>query len=401
MKTEAGREPGDVEHILTSKRVLAIAILTVVVLAASLLAMACGSEDTGGGSSSSGSSPTTGPFTNLQPWSFKVLNVADQGDPAVQGDEEEVPGTYEPITEVSKSWKIAVLFPNVFDSYWSATNYGIVTEAKRDHASMQLFDAGGYVNLATQVTQLNTAIAQGYDAIIIGAISATGLNAGIKKAADQGIPVIDVINGINSPDVGGHAIVSFYDLAEMTAKHIIEKSNGKPVNVGFFPGPAGAAWSDGAYHGFLDTIKGTNVKVVVTRRTDTAQTALLPAEQDALTTYPEINCIVGVDSAAQTGATVVRQAGKEGQVEVYAFDQIIPVWEGIVAGTIAGSPTDYTAIQGRMAVDMAIRLLEGQQLDYISSGPQAEMVTKENAETLNYADMMGEKGWKIEFTVNP
>ena len=404
MKTEAGKRPGDVKHSLTSRRMTAVAILTLVVLAASLLALGCGSSSGGSSSSASpgaSSGGGSGPFTNLPAESFKVLNVSNLGDPAVQGDETEVPGTYNSIDKVSKSWKIAVLFPNVFDSYWLATNYGNVMEAKRDHASMQLFDAGGYTNLATQVTQLDTAIAQGYDAIIIGAISATGLNAGIKKAHDQGIPVIDVINGINSPDVSGHAIVSFYDLAKMTAEYIIKTSNGKPINVGFFPGPAGAAWSDGATNGFLDTIKGTNVKVVVTRRTDTAQTALLPAEQDALTTYPEINAIVGVDSAAQTGVTVVRQAGKEGQVKVYAFDQIIPVWEGIVAGTIVASPTDYTAIQGKMAVDMAVRLLEGEKLPYISSGPQAVMVTKDNAQTLNYDDMLGAKGWKIQFTVNP
>jgi protein TorT len=317
-------------------------------------------------------------------------------------DGTEVPSQYKPITQASKTWKIAVLFPNVFDSYWTATNYGIVQECKRDHASMQLFDAGGYANLATQVTQLDTAIAQGYDAIIIGAISATGLNAEIDKAVAKGIPVIDVINGINDPKVSGHALVSFHDLAVMTAKYIIQHSNGKPINVGFFPGPAGASWSDDAVTGFMDTIKGTNVKVVVMRRTDTAQTALLPAEQDALTTYPQINTIVGVDSAAQTGATVVRQAGKTGQVQVYAFDQIIPVWQDIVAGTVAGSPTDYTAIQGRMSVDMAIKLLQGEQLSPSNrAGPVPEMVTKANAQTLSYADMMGAKDWKIQSTVNP
>ena len=88
-------------------------------------------------------------------------------------------------------------------------------------------------------------------------------------------------------------------------------------------------------------------------------------------------------------------------MQVYAFDQIIPVWEGIVAGTIAGSPTDWTAIQGRMAVDMAVRLLDGGTLPYKSAGPTPTWVNKDNAETLNYADMMGEKGWKIQFTVNP
>lgn len=394
MKADAGRQRGLVRRTALGGLTPAWATLALLLVVAALIVSGCGGSSNGSSSSTSAPASASGPFTNLEPWTFNVANVMPDGT--------EVPGVYEPITQVRKTWKIAMLTPNVFDSYWSATNYGQVLECKRDHASLQVFDAGGYANLATQVTQLDTAIAQGYDAIIIGAISATGLNAKIDEAVAKGIPVIDVINGINDPKVSGHALVSFHGLAVMTAKYIIEHSNGKQINVGFFPGPAGASWSDEAARGFNETIKGTNVKVVVMRRTDTAQTALLPAEQDALTTYPEINCIVGVDSAAQTGATVVRQAGKTGQIEVYAFDQIVPVWDGIVAGTIAGSPTDYTAIQGRMSVDMAIRLLEGQKLQPSNrAGPVPEMVTKANAQTLNYADMMGAKGWKVQFTVNP
>jgi protein TorT len=395
VKVNVGRQRGPGQRTRLRWLAPAGAALALLLVAVALIASGCGSSSSGSSSSASASSaPASGPFTNLTPWTVKAAYVMPNGT--------KVSTNYAPITKVSKSWKLAVLFPDVFDAYWTATNYGIVQEAKRDHASMQLFDAGGYGNLSTQVTQLGTAIAQGYNAIIIGAISSTGLNAEIDQAVAKGIPVIDVINGINDPKCSGHALVSFNQLATITAKYIVQHSNGQPVNVGFFPGPAGAGWSDDAVKGFMDTIKGTSVKVVVMRRTDTAQTALLPAEQDAVTAYPQMNCIVGVDSAGQTGATVVQQANKQGKIQVYAFDQIIPVWSDIVAGTINGSPTDYTAIQGRMAVDEAVRLLEGQTLTPSNDvGPVPEMVTKANAQTLNYADMMGAKGWKIQFSVKP
>ena len=208
MKGCVGFLPGLLQRTSLRRLTFPVAMIAVLVVLAALVVAGCGSSSSDNSASSAASG--SGPYTSLAPWTFDVTNV--------QPDGTEVPGKYEPVTSAKKSYKIAVLFPNVFDSYWTATNYGIVQEAERDHASMQLFDAGGYVHLSTQVTQLNQAIAQGYDAIIIGAISATGLNAGIKQAADKGIPVIDVINGIDSPDVAGHAIVSFYDLAVMTAE---------------------------------------------------------------------------------------------------------------------------------------------------------------------------------------
>ena len=175
-------------------------------------------------------------------WTFPVANVIDG---------KEVPATYTPVPagEVTKRWKICVLFPHMKDSYWLAANYGVVAEAKRDNLNLQMYQAGGYTNLSTQLNQMDNCIAQGFDAIVLGAISADGVGSLVEKAVDKGIPVIDFVNGVNSPKVSAHALVSFHDLAVTTAKFILETSGGKPVNVGYFPGPQGAGWSDDAVRG--------------------------------------------------------------------------------------------------------------------------------------------------------
>jgi len=308
-----------------------------------------------------------------------------------------------PVSQVTKHWKVCVLFPHMKDSYWLAADYGVVAESQRDHLAMQLFQAGGYTNLATQLNQMDACIAQHYNAIVLGAISAKGVAAEVDKAVAHGIPVIDFVNGVDDPKVSAHALVSFYDLAHTTGEYIIKHSNGKAVNVGYFPGPQGAGWSDDAVRGFDDAIKGSNVHVAVTRRGDTGENIQLNLIQNALQAYSNINALVGVDIAAQAAAVAVRNLSLQGKVKVYAFDIIPPVYQDIVDGSAVGSPTDFTVIQGRMAIDEAVRLLEHKALEGNAKrvGPIPKMVTAENIKQIPWNDMFAPKNFKATYTVQP
>jgi protein TorT len=302
-------------------------------------------------------------------------------------------------SEITKPWNICVLFPHLKDSYWVAANYGVVDEIRRTGAAMTLYEAGGYTNLSTQLSQMDNCIAQKFDGIVLGAISADGVGSLVKKATDAGIPVIDFVNGINEPSVSGHALVSFYDLAYTTGKYIVQQSKGEPLVVGFFPGPQGAGWSDDAVRGFGDALKGSKVEIAVTRRGDAGLNVQLDLINNALQTYEKINWIVGVDIAAQAAAVAVRNAGLTGKVNVAAFDIIPPVYEDIAAGATKASPTDFTTLQGRLAVDMVLRLLEGQKLAVQRAGPKAAMVTSETIKSFNMTDMFAPAGYQVEFSV--
>jgi periplasmic protein TorT len=47
---------------------------------------------------------------------------------------------------------------------------------------------------------------------LIGAISADGLNNEIKEIRARHIPIIDLVNGVTSPDVSAKSLVSFYTM---------------------------------------------------------------------------------------------------------------------------------------------------------------------------------------------
>ena len=223
---------------------------------------------------------------------------------------------------ITKQWNICVSFPHLKDPYWLGADYGIAEEIRRDGATMQLFEAGGYTELDTQLSQMDDCVAQGAQAIILGAISADGVNAKVEEIVASGIPVIDFVNGVNSPEVSAHALVSFYDMGFVTGTYMKENlvTGDEPMQVAFFPGPQGAGWTDTAYQGFLDATKDTNIEVVATKWGDTGRDIQLALIEDELQANPDIDFIVGNAQAAVSGGA----GGARGRARRHGQDPRLP-----------------------------------------------------------------------------
>jgi protein TorT len=281
-----------------------------------------------------------------------------------------------PVSQIKKPWKICVSFPHLKDPYWLAVNYGAVQESKRDNVKMKLVEAGGYTNLPTQLDQLDNCASGGADALVIGGISYTGLDAKIGQLRSQGKVIVDVINGLSSPQVQAHALVSYYDMGFVAGKYLAGLSKTQSVNVGFFPGPPGAGWVETSNLGFKAAIKGSKVKVLTTRYGDTGKDVQTNLVQDALNAFPDMNYIVGTAVTASAATNTLAARKLSGKVKIIA-DYIIPeVYDAIKAGKIACASNDQAVVQARMGIDQAVRLLEGKGLDkgYGRVGPPVQLL---------------------------
>jgi protein TorT len=69
------------------------------------------------------------------------------------------PIQYAPLPKAEKKWNLCVLFPHLKDSYWVASNYGIVQEAERLGVHAYTFQAGGYDQLPKQLSQFDDCVA--------------------------------------------------------------------------------------------------------------------------------------------------------------------------------------------------------------------------------------------------
>jgi protein TorT len=287
------------------------------------------------------------------------------------------------------------------DAYWLGVDYGVVEESKRLGVKMQLVEAGGYTELKKQISQIEDCVAAGANAVVIGAISNDGLNNLISEIRKKNIPVIDVINGISSKELSAKSLVSF---GEMGAKagEVLAKAHPKgspPVKVAWFPGPPGAGWVEAGNTGFQGAIKGSAVEVVETKYGDTGKEVQSKLVEDTLQAHPDISYIVGTAVTAEAAVPILKSRGLENKIKVLSYYYTPGVHQGIASGSIMAAPTDSPVIQGRIAIDQAVRVLENK--DYHKHvGPALFVVDQSNFKSFNTESTLAPASFKPTFNVD-
>lgn len=327
--------------------------------------------------------------------------AAEEVTPAFSADGETNAVTYEALEAAEKAWNICVSFPHMKDAYWLGVNYGVADEAERLGVNLNVVEAGGYTELARQISQIEDCVSGGADAIVVGAISFDGLNNVIGEVAAQGIPVIDVINGVSSEDIKAKSLVSFRTMGYQTGAYLAAKhpAGSDPVQVGWFPGPAGAGWVEGAHAGFMEAVEGSAIQVLEPRFGDTGKETQLKLVEDVLQANPDVRYLAGTAVTAEAAQGLIRERGLQGEVDLLAFYMTPGVYTGIQRDFILAAPADSMVIQGRIAIDQAVRILEGK--DYVQHvGPEIFVVDPDNIGEVERTNILPPDGFAPVFSVS-
>jgi len=284
----------------------------------------------------------------------------DVWEPPFNHQRQHVHKQYVPLAHASKQWQLCALIPHLKDDYWLAVNSALIMEARRLGVRLNLFEAGGYEHLDTQKRQIAECLSKGSDGLIVGAISAEGLDDLIGSAAARGVPIVDLINGVNSKAIAGRAAADFYDMGFAAGQALkkLARADGGPVRVAWFPGPKGAGWVAAGDDGFRAAVKGTKIVIVETSFGDTGlakQTQLITA---ALDQHQDLDYIVGTAVTAEAAVPVLRERKISAKTKVLSYYFGAGVYRGIQRGTIVAAPTDQPAIQAKLSVDLMVRVLE-------------------------------------------
>jgi periplasmic protein TorT len=286
---------------------------------------------------------------------------------------------YVPLEKASQKWNLCVSVPHLKDAYWVAVGYGVTEEAKRLGVEMTVLEAGGYTNLGRQLSQIEDCIAAGGDAVVVGAISQEGLNNLIREIADQGIPVVDFMNGVSSDRISAKSLVSFGEMGAGIGDYLasLHPAGSGAVKVAWFPGPAGAGWVEAGNVGFVGAIEGSDIELTETKYGDTGKEVQLKLVEDVLEEHPDISYIVGTAPTAEGAIQALRARGAGDEIKVLAYYMTPSIIDAIRGGDVMAAPTDSPVIQARIAVDQAVRILE--QEDFLKHvGPKLYVVDQEN-----------------------
>lgn len=308
---------------------------------------------------------------------------------------------YTPLERASKPWEICVSFPHMKDAYWLGVDYGVASEAERLGVKMQLVEAGGYTELNTQISQIEDCVAAGADGVVIGAISFDGLNNLVGEIRAKGIPVIDVINGMSSPELSAKSLVSFGEMGAKAGEFVarLHPAGGEAVKVAWFPGPPGAGWVEAGNAGFTGAIAGSAIELVDTKYGDTGKEVQSKLVEDTLEAHPDIDYIVGTAVTAEAAVSILRSRGLSDRVRIVSYYFTPGVDRGIRREQILAAPTDSPVIQGRIAMDQVTRILEGEPYER-HVGPALFVVSQDTIGSFDSSSTLAPDGFKPVFRVD-
>ena len=309
---------------------------------------------------------------------------------------------YTPLEKAQKKWRIRVFIPHLKDDYWLGVNYGLIHEARRLGISLSIYEAGGYDQIDVQRRQIEESLKGKADGLIIGAISLDGLNDLVKKASDQEIPVLDLINGMSSPHIAARAAVSFWDMGYQAGAYLrrLQDQKGKPLRLAWFPGPEGAGWVAAGDVGLRKAIEGGAIEILDTWHGDTGSAAQAKLIEDALNRYvDDLDFIVGTAVTAEVAVKILRRRGLADRIKILSYYYAPGVNRGIRRGDILAAPSDLTVLQARIAVDAIVRILE--KRDYFKHvAPKVTVLDRANIKTWDPSTTLAPRGFRPIFSIN-
>ena len=308
---------------------------------------------------------------------------------------------YTPLEKTTREWSICAVFPHMKDSYWLAVNFGLSSEVKRLGIQMRLYEAGGYDKLPVQIKQIEMCTAAGADGVIIGAISYQGLDGLVAQLHRQGVPVVDLVNGIASNKIAAHSLVSFEEMGFRAGEYIAGRhpKGGRPAKVAWFPGPQAAGWVLDGERGFRRALSDSAAEIIAVRYGDTGRTVQTALIQQVLDTCTDVDYIAGTAVTAGAAVKILRDRGLNDRIKIVSYYFTPEVYREIKRGHILCAPTDSPVIQGRIAVDQMVRILEHKPY-HEKVGPHIYIIDENNINTFERETSLAPGGFRATYSTN-
>ena len=308
--------------------------------------------------------------------------------------------SYEPLERARQPWRLCASYPHLKDSYWLSVNFGMVEHASRLGISLEIVEAGGYLNLEKQKAQI-AACAKSADALIVGTVSYDGLTP-LLRDLSQEKPVIAAVNDIADEGITAKAGVSWVSMGESIGRYFatLHPKGSPPVKVAWFPGPKGAGWVSFVQEGFDRAMQESSADIVAIEYGDTGFEAQLLLLEEVLEQHPDIDYVIGSAVTADAAVSLLRAKNLTGKVGVLADYFTHGTYRAIRRGKVIAAPTDSPVLQGRLAVDQAVRALEG-TLTLRHAGPAIRMIDQANIQHGDIAESLAPAWFKPTFAVGP
>jgi len=264
------------------------------------------------------------------------------------------------------------------NEFWRAVKDGV--EAQIGELAASGMDVKADVRAAQgesdeqgQAALMDDMVNKQYDAIIASPISDGNLVPPTEKAHGQGIPVVNAIGGFSSAmDV--YVGPKHYMSGELAAQWIAEKLGPDGGEVAVIMGLPKESAARGRTKGFGDWLEqnAPNVQLVDVQNADWDRTKAKDVMDTLLKKHPNLKAIYANNDTMAMGALeAVKSSGLLGSVLVVGNDGTSEALKSVKDGELSATVNIYPDFGGKIAVDIALRALAGQQLPRVIYTSQA------------------------------
>ena len=267
-----------------------------------------------------------------------------------------------------------------FEVSWIQLGVGVQTGVEFHGAKFKDYNPSTRFDVAEQIAQVENAIADGVDAIVLAPCDGAAVSTVVSKAHDAGIPVVSMNMAVESPYIICHVANDDYGAGVESAEYIAKKADYKG-NVVLLAGDDTLKSGYDRRVGFRETIATyPDMTLVMDATTAWDAAAAQNAMVAALDSYDKI---VGVfscwDAGALAGYQAIIDAGRETDgmvvsgVDAYN-DALILIHDGSIFQTDIYKDLTF---QGYLTAETAVKVALGMTVpEYIDSGSM--MLTAEN-----------------------
>ena len=243
---------------------------------------------------------------------------------------------------------------------------------------VQLMDAD--LDATKQVSQIETAISENAEAILVEPCSVDGLTTGLKEAHDAGIPVFVIHNNVSATDLVTSLIhVDVRQGGELKMEQVI-KDCGEDAKIAIMTGTLGQDTTNqicGGYDAVLE--KYPNVEVVFEGAGNWGATDAAPLAENWLASGKEIDAIVCNNDGMALGVVpVLKSAGKSEQIKVYGLDATNEGLKAVDSGEMAATIYVDSKAEIEKAFEMLEDLKAGKRWMQMYKVTSCMLVTKKN-----------------------
>jgi len=283
-----------------------------------------------------------------------------------------------PVPTVKSGTSFGSVMKFLGNQYWVALAKGQTERAAKYSINLDVQAAVSESDQVGQLNQAETMLNKGYTAILASPQSDTNLCPAVEKAEGKKQLVVNVNDAV-FPNAQRWVGPKQIENGVTAAKYLIEKLPPKS-KVAVIEGQAGVYAAKQRTQGFTDTATTGGLNVVASVPGDWDVQKARDAATTILQQTPDIAAFYcNNDTMALGVVEAVKSAGKRGKVLIIGTDGIEDAYKAIRAGDLTATVDSYPYLTGAVSVDVALRVLGGQDVPRAVYTPQA-LITKENVE---------------------